>query len=683
MLHFIRRSAVLLLLLVLLLPISPVPPAVAGGPSAMPPDPILWDKIRRGEVQLPRFLTDRAWARRVGLESPQGPPKRLTGAINVLAVAVDFSDNVHTVTASYFDSLLFAAPVAGRGSVRDYYNEVSYAQVDIVTVNLPSSLGWQRAPQTYAYYVAGQHCTDAPYPNNCQKLAEDVVDAINGVVDFSNYDNDGDGEMEPIVLIHAGTGAEHSGSPNDIWSHSWGLYNPRNYDGVWVTSYVIQPEYWDTVSPSTSDMTIGVFAHEMGHGFWHLPDVYDRDYTSGGVGSWSLMAGGSWNGPWSSRGSSPAWPDAYCRTLMGFVTPTNITSNQTGYAIPQAYNNPAPAHTVLKLRSAALGASEYFLVENRQQVAGSYEEYLPGAGLFIWHVDEDMLGYSLWNDYECTSEPQCNCSDSQHYLLALQQADGLHELELGADSGDAGDPFPGSTNKHSWNMTTAPGSSSWYDCQDTCIGVDNIGNSGATMTADLQVTCGPPVVPTNFVYLPIVLKRYSGVVTPPVTLQEGFEGGVVPPAGWTRVQTNPRQTWKIATIGSPHGGSYFADCEYDDYTEQQDEWLLSPQVQLSSGTLSFWSFGSLSWCRDINDNCDLEVWLVVGALGGGDDVYLGLADDDWTASWVWSQSTFNLTPYLPGGPVRIGFRYHGLDGAQIALDDISLNGLPLAVRPAR
>ena len=44
-------------------------------------------------------------------------------------------------------------------------------------------------------------------------------------------------------------------------------------------------------------MTIGVFVHEMGHGFWNLPDLYDTDGSSEGIGSWSLMAGGSWNGP--------------------------------------------------------------------------------------------------------------------------------------------------------------------------------------------------------------------------------------------------------------------------------------------------------------------------------------------------------------------------------------------------
>ncbi len=677
----ITRLAIGLLLLVLLLPVSPRQlAAVAPPPSYMPPHPRLWDKIERGEVRLPRFMTDPGWARSVGIEGAGSRPRQLLGTLKVLAVALDFSDNVHTVVASFFDTLMFAAPVAGRGSVRDYYNEVSYGQVDIVTVNLPGTLDWKRAPQTYAYYVDGQYCTDGTYPHNCQKLAEDIVDAINGVVDFSQYDNDGDGQMEPIVLIHAGPGAEHSGSPDDIWSHSWGLHDPRHYDGVWVNSYVIQPEYWNTVSPTTSDMTIGVFAHEMGHGFWHLPDVYDRDYSSSGVGRWSLMAGGSWNGPYPPGGASPAWPDAWCRIQMGFVNPTNITSNQSGYSIPQAYNNPAPANTVLKLRSSALGAQEYFLLENRQKVAGSYDEYLAGPGLLIWHVDEAMDSYSLWNDYECIQEPQCNCSDAQHYLLALQQADGLHELELGLDSGDSGDPFPGSTNNRSWITDTVPGSSSWYGCNNTCIGVDNISNSGATMTADLQVTCGPQ--PTlHHIYLPIVLKNYSGAVQPPVTLQEGFEGGIVPPAGWIQVQNNPK-TWEADT-GYAHAGTYYALCPYDPALVQQDEWLLSPQLQLSAGTLSFWSFGSLYWCRDNFDNCDLEVWLVVGGIGGSDDVYVGLADGDWPSNFEWVQSSFNLGAYLPGGPVRIGFRYYGQDGAEIGLDDITLNGLPLALSPAR
>ncbi len=42
-------------------------------------------------------------------------------------------------------------------------------------------------------------------------------------------------------------------------------------------------------------MTHGVYVHEFGHAFG-LPDLYDVDYSSKGVGHWSLMSGGSWNG---------------------------------------------------------------------------------------------------------------------------------------------------------------------------------------------------------------------------------------------------------------------------------------------------------------------------------------------------------------------------------------------------
>jgi hypothetical protein len=95
---------------------------------------------------------------------------------------------------------------------------------------------------------------------------------------------------------------------------------------------------------------------------------------------------------------------------------------------------------------------------------------------------------------------------------------------------------------------------------------------------------------------------------------------------------------------------------------------------LTEATLSLWSYGSLYWCRDTYDNCDLNVWLVVGDVGGGDDVFVGRADDDWTGTWVWSQSVFDLTPLLPAAPVRLGFQYSGDDGAQVLLDDIVLDG---------
>jgi subtilisin family serine protease len=155
---------------------------------------------------------------------------------------------------------------------------------------------------------------------------------------------------------------------------------------------------------------------------------------------------------------------------------------------------------------------------------------------------------------------------------------------------------------------------------------------------------------------------------------EGFEGGVVPPTGWTEVVTNASYNWKITTTGTPYAGAEAADVEYDPALVQQNEWLLSPELNISEGTLSFWSNGSVYWCRDTYDNCDLNVWIVVGTVGGGDDILVGKGDTAWPANWTWAQSTFDLTSLLPGGPVRIGFQYEGADGAQVVLDEIVLDG---------
>jgi hypothetical protein len=157
-------------------------------------------------------------------------------------------------------------------------------------------------------------------------------------------------------------------------------------------------------------------------------------------------------------------------------------------------------------------------------------------------------------------------------------------------------------------------------------------------------------------------------------LSEDFEAGVMPPTGWIHFQTNPNETWQISDW-SPYSGSYQAQVLYDPALLNQDEVLLSPTFTADSGDVSLWSYGSLYWCRDTYDNCDLEVWFVNGSWDGGwgDDVYLGLADNDWTGTWAWSYSTFDFSSYASGNPARIALRYLGNDGAEISVDGIDIN----------
>ena len=157
-------------------------------------------------------------------------------------------------------------------------------------------------------------------------------------------------------------------------------------------------------------------------------------------------------------------------------------------------------------------------------------------------------------------------------------------------------------------------------------------------------------------------------------LREDFEGGVVPPDGWTEVVSNTSQNWQLGSTGA-YSGTYKARVLPDPGLVPQDEWLLSPEVEVQTGALSFWSAGSLDRCRDALDNCDLNVWLVVGPdAGDGDDMLLATADGDWAGNYVWSQSliTFTLTP--PTTTVRVGFQYTGTDGAEVNLDAILLEG---------
>jgi hypothetical protein len=125
---------------------------------------------------------------RVELVGVQPPLRPLRGPVNLLALLVDFSDWPATVTGSLaaFDNLLFAPAVVGRGSVRDYFDDASYGQVDVVTVNLPSAVGWTRAPQTYAHYVNAGYGWGA-YPRNAGRMVEDLVALVDPVVDFSQY----------------------------------------------------------------------------------------------------------------------------------------------------------------------------------------------------------------------------------------------------------------------------------------------------------------------------------------------------------------------------------------------------------------------------------------------------------------------------------------------------------------
>ncbi|HXF47854.1 MAG TPA: M6 family metalloprotease domain-containing protein [Verrucomicrobiae bacterium] len=438
---------------------------------AMPPHPEVLDKIQRGELKAPRhnLMVSEEELAKAGFNPAQlkalAPAKtKAAGPFNMLVVMVDFSDKNSQVAPVFFDSLVFAKT---QNSVWRYYDENSYGNFDLVTLNYPSSTGWLRAPQTLAYYANGTNGFGA-YPQNAQKLVEDAVDLINPLVNFADYDNDNDGFVDGITFVHAGRGAEVSGNPNDIWSHKWGI-TPRLRDGVYIFNYSMEPEYFT----NPGDVTIGVFCHEFGHAIGGLPDLYDTDGGSQGVGRWSVMAGGSWNG--SPMGASPAHFDAWCKIELGFAVAGVIANNQTGVRIPYAERSNAG---IFRLWTNGTIGPEYFLVENRQR--RGYDTALTSSGLLIWHIDDTVSSGNNRPWYPP------NSPSTGHYKVALVQADNLFQLEKNLNSGNSGDPYPGSTVNRNFHASSAPNSNG-YAGAGSLVQVTNISNSGDTMTADFFV----------------------------------------------------------------------------------------------------------------------------------------------------------------------------------------------------
>ena len=83
--------------------------------------------------------------------------------------------------------------------------------------------------------------------------------------------------------------------------------------------YVIDPE-----TRPDGMITMGVFAHEYGHALG-LRDLYDYTDASMGIGDWSLMASGDSN-KISRNGDTPAHLDAWSKSVLGWVSPTQVST---------------------------------------------------------------------------------------------------------------------------------------------------------------------------------------------------------------------------------------------------------------------------------------------------------------------------------------------------------------------
>ena len=453
----------------------------------------------------------------------------------VLVLFADFTTlppggpNTPLDLATYFDPMLFGtvynppeyAAYSGyptNRTLKNYYKEVSYNAVDVITLNLPSAMGWMNVNNPYVYYCKADGVHDngfGPYPQNAQGLVEDAVNAADPFVDFSQYS--ANGEVPNLFVVFRGTGAEWSADPSLIWSHSWDLtegtgMNGMIVDGVKINNYAVMPEVggdWTGyyVPSGPFPPTVGVYAHEYGH-VLGLPDQYDYGYESDGTDVYSLMAGGSWNRYPADRifsGNSPAHLDAWSKYRLGFLNPVLVTSAMNNVSLPPVETN-AAAYKMVVPNS---GGKEYFLFENRQQIG--FDEGLirfGTHGLAIYHVDDTVFTRNYWRPNEAENWKEFRSegwrkawTGETHYGISIMQADDQWDLEHAVfywitpnvSSSLSGDLYPGLYGVTSISSFSKPNSSNYYFWAGSepkfgfsGVTVNNIAESGGNIKADMS-----------------------------------------------------------------------------------------------------------------------------------------------------------------------------------------------------
>lgn len=288
-------------------------------------------------------------------------------------------------------------------------------------------------------------------------LAELFCDAVQ----LADEDNILFSAYQCILIFHAGVGRDYNLgldiTPSDIPSAFLNLNDLRDhlaggnplYEGIsvengnhFITEGIVLPE-----TESQAGYEIGLLGTAaLMFGFQiSLPALWDTETGQPGIGMWGLMDQGSGN----YNGLIPAEPCAWSKVFLGWETPIDtLLGDQLEIACTKAkYSN--------KIYKIPINDHEYFLIENRMydpngdkktrgwdssksevvfeadydivppptDVIVEVEEYdfgLPGSGILIWHIDEDVIREGL-------AENRVNI-DKNHRGVDLEEADGAQDI---------------------------------------------------------------------------------------------------------------------------------------------------------------------------------------------------------------------------------------------------------------
>lgn len=370
-----------------------------------------------------------------------------------LVILVNFQDSTMRHTASDFDRWLNEHDYSvngGTGSVKDYWRDNSMGQfVPNFKVVGPYTLS--RPLAYYGENTSSSSASDAN-PRDMVREAVQMAKADNPSLDFAQFDNDGDGEIDNTYIIYAGYSEASTANDNDIWPHSWNMgTEDLTVDGVRVNNYSCSAELVGMPGyPATPSMDgIGTFAHEFGH-VLGLKDQYDTDGTENGnalnPGAYSMYASGSYN----NDSHTPPLLMAFERLQLGWMdTANDLTELRAAedVTLGNLADNVARYIDCQPTRAEGTGV-EWYILENRQQEG--WDKYIPAHGLLITHYDyTDEMVEKYWS----INGPNNNAKHRCMYIVPADNVDDEYSRK--------GDTYPGSSANTAFTDDSRPAALNW------------------------------------------------------------------------------------------------------------------------------------------------------------------------------------------------------------------------------
>lgn len=351
--------------------------------------------------------------------------------------------------------------------------------------------------------------------------ASSAITSADSSVNFAAYDTDSNGklsvtELQVVFLVAGGESSSGINSPGGVWGMAGALLCDADGDGISsdisgehgvtldnVRLLGLKSSYWGqngfsqfgelqgSSSSNTWDATIGVMAHELGHAYFDLPDLYDTSNTGAGIGAFGLMGTGSWGYKSTSEkaGATPVHFSAWSKENISACVPQTVDNGTNSYTLDAVYQNNIHESSCEIYKASSSTSGEYFLFENRSP--GGYDEglyfsilygstkYLVGSNIYytggvaIWHV-KDILSTCLDNN---------TCEAQSPKLLDLEEANDA-DLDNGSSYGRSTHLFF-SGNSATFNNSSTP-NSRLYDNSSSGISATSISATGDNMTLTIS-----------------------------------------------------------------------------------------------------------------------------------------------------------------------------------------------------